>query len=106
MLLSSKGTNTKDRILKNIIDNNNLYLFNRKSQIHIDSSSATYSVIDFTFCDTSIFPRVSCRSNHFPIVINSLHLQEDDLPWRRSNKVNWEEFQSVCLKHLVQNNNS
>ena len=73
-----RSTNQKGKTLENIINNNNLYLFNKKSQIHFDSSSATYSAIDLTLCDTLIFLyftwRVyddTCGSNHFPIVLES-----------------------------------
>ena len=38
-------------------------LFNPKSQTHIDPSSDTYSTVDFTFCDTSVFRNFS-RSVH------------------------------------------
>ena len=83
----------------------------KKSPTHLDSSSATYSAIDLTLCDTSLFLdftwRVyedSCGSDHFPIVLLSLHPQDDDLPRWRLNKANWEEFRSQCQKHLIVNN--
>ena len=75
------------RTLENIMNNNNLFLFNKKSQTLIDPSSATYSAIDLTLCDTSIFldftQRVyddTCMSDHFSIVLESLHPQDDDHP--------------------------
>ena len=40
----------------------------------------------------------------FPIVPESLHPQDDDLPRWRLNKANWKEFQSLCQKHLIENN--
>ena len=83
----------------------------KKSPTHLDPSSATYSAIDLTLCDTSLFLdftwRVyddTCGSDHFPIVLESLHPQDDDLPWWRLNKANWEEFRSQCQKHLIVNN--
>ena len=92
-----RSTNQKSETLENIINNNNLCLFNKKSQTHIDSSSATYSAIDLTLCDTSIFLdftwRVydnTCRSNHFPIVLESLHPQDDNFLQWRLNKANWK----------------
>ena len=95
----------------NIISNNNLCLFNKKSPTHLDPSSATYSAIDLTLYNTSLFLdftwRVyddTCRNNHFPIVLESLHPQGDDLPQWRLNKANWEEFGSQCQKHLIINN--
>ena len=107
------STNQNSKTLENIIndDNNNLCFFNKKSQTHIDPSSATYSAIDLTLCDTSIFLdftwRVyddTCRSDHFPIILESLHSQDDDLPRWRLNKANWKEFRSLCQKHLTENN--
>ena len=106
-----RSTNHKGQTLENIINNNNLCLFNKKSPTHLDLSSATYSVIDLTLCDSSLFPdftwRVyddTCGSNHFPIVLKSLHPQDDDLPRWKLNKANWEEFRSQCQKHLIVNN--
>ena len=106
-----RSTNHKGQTLENIINSNNLCLFNKKSPTHLDPSSATYSAIDLTLCDTSLFLdftwRVyedTCGSNHFPVVFESLHPQDDDLPRWRLNKVNWEEFHSQCQKHLIVNN--
>ena len=106
-----RSTNHKGKTLENIINNDNLCLFNKKSPTHLDPSSATYSAIDLTLCDTSLFLdftwRVyddTCGSNHFPIVLESLHPQDDDLRRWRLNKANWEEFCSQCQKHLIVNN--
>ena len=75
------------------------------------TSSPTYSAIDLTLCDTSLFLdftwRVyddTCGGNHFPIVLDSLHPQDDELPRWRLNKANWEEFRLQCQKHLIVNN--
>ena len=106
------STNHKGKTLENIINNNNLCLFNKKSPTHLDPSSATYSAIDLTLCDTSLFLdftwRVydnTCGSDHFSIVLESFHPQDDnDLSRWRLNKTNWEEFRSQCQKHLIVNN--
>ena len=105
-----RSTNHKGQTLKNI-NNNNLCLFNKKSPTHLDPSSATYSAIDLILCDTSLFLDFTwtvyddtCGSDHFPIVLESLYPQNDDLPQWRLNKVNWEEFRSQCQKHLIVNN--
>ena len=97
--------------LSNIINNNNLCLFNKKTPTHLDPSSATCSAIDLTLCDTLLFLdftwRVydnTCRSDYFLIVLESFHLQDDDLSRWRLNKANWEEFRSQCQKHLIVNN--
>ena len=106
-----RSTNHKCQTLENINNNNNLCLFNKKSPTHLDPSSATYSAIDLTHCDTSLFLdftwRVyddTCGSDHFPIVLESLHPQDDDLPRWRLNKANWEEFRSQCQKYFIVNN--
>ena len=106
-----RSTNHKGQTLKNIINNNDLCLFNKKSPTHLDPSSATYSAIDLTLCNTSLFLdftwRVydnTCGSDHFPIVLKSLHPQDNNLPRWRLNKANWEEFHSQCQKHLIVNN--
>ena len=106
-----RNTNHKGKTLENIINNNNLCLFNEKSPTHLNPSSATYSAIDLTLCDTSLFLDFTwmvydntCGSNHIPIVLESLHPWDDDLPRWRLNKANWEEFCSQCQKHLIINN--
>ena len=106
-----KSTNHKGKTLENIINNDNLSLFNKKSPTHLDPSAATYSAINLTLCNTSLFLdftwRVyddTCRSDHFPFVLEGLHPQDDDLPRRRLNKANWEEFRSQCQKQLIVNN--
>ena len=68
-----KTTNQpKKQNTENIISNNNLCLFNSKSQTHLDPSSATYAALDLTLSDPSIFLDFSrnvygdtCRSDHF-----------------------------------------
>ena len=106
-----RSTNHKGQSHENIINYNNLCLFFKKSPTHLDPSSATYSAIDLTLCDTSLFLDFTwrmyndtCGSNHFPIVLESLHPQDDDLPRWRLNKANWEEFCSQCQKYLIVNN--
>ena len=106
-----RSTNHKGQTLENIINNYNLRLFNKKSPTHLDPSSATNSAIDLTLCDISLFLdftwRVyenTCGSDYFPIVLESLHPQDDDLLRWRLNKANWEEFRSQCQKHLIVNN--
>ena len=82
----------------------------KQSPTHLDPSSATYSAIDLTLCDTSLFLDFTwklyddtCGSDHFPNVLVSLHPQDDHLPRWRLNKANWEEFRSQCQKHLIVN---
>ena len=106
-----RSTNHKGKTLKNIINNNNLCLFIKKSPTHLDPSSATYLAIDLTLCNSSLFLDFTwmvyddtCGSDHFPIVLESLHPQDGDLPQWRLNKANWEEFRSQCQKHLIVNN--
>ena len=84
-----RSTKHKGQTLENIINNNNLCLFTRKSPTHLDPSSATYSAIDLTLCDTSLFLDFTwtlyddtCRSNHFPIVLESFHLKTTTFPSR------------------------
>ena len=58
--------NKKDRILQRI--NKNLFLFNKKSQTHLDPSSVTYLAIYVTPSDPQIF---------------GLHLWSTQLEWQR-----------------------
>ena len=45
----------------------------------------------------------TCGSDHFPIVIESIHPQEEELPRWSLKKANWEKFKSLCSKHITQN---
>ena len=85
-----RSANQKGKTLENIINKDNLCLFNKKSQTPVNPYSASYSAIDLTLCDTSILLgftwRVyddTCGGDHFPIVLESLHHQDDNLlRWR------------------------
>ena len=110
IIWGSKNTNQKGRTLENIINKNNLCLLNTESPTHLDPSSATYSIIDLTLCDPSIYLDFSwrvyedtCGSDHFPIVIESAFPQEEDLPQWSLRRANWVEFRSLCVKYLTQN---
>ena len=107
-----KAQTTKAKLLKISLTMIISAYSSKKSPTHLDPSSATYSAIDLTLCDTPLFLdftwRVyddTCGSDHFPIVLESLHPQDDDdLPRWRLNKANWEEFHSQFQKHLIVNN--
>ena len=64
--------------LKKIISSNNICLHNEKFQTHLDPASGTFSAIDLTFSDPSIFIDYNwrvykdpCGSDHYPIIIEN-----------------------------------
>ena len=86
-----RSTNHKGKTLENIINNNNRCLF----------------IICYLLSHWFDPLRVNddtCGRDNFPIVLESLHPQDDDLPRWRLNKANWEEFRSQCQKQLIVNN--
>ena len=74
----------KGRTLENIISNNNLCFFDTKFQTYLGPSSTYTTIESVTLRFSSISPRRmyedTCKSNHFPIVIENLHLLVEGLP--------------------------
>ena len=57
----SKTTNKRGQILEKIINRNNLCLYNQNSQTHLNPSSGSFSAIDLTLSDPSIFTDYNWR---------------------------------------------
>ena len=100
-----KTTNQKSRTLKNIISNNNLCLLNTCWSIFCYLLRLRLSPLWPLNFSRRIY-KDTCGTHHFPIVIESIHLQVENLPRWKLNKACWEEFRSQCFKHLIQNNNT
>ena len=107
-ILRCKATTPKDITLENVISNDNLSLFNTETQVHLKPFTATYSAIDLTLCDPSIFLDFSWRvyedtrrCEHFPIMVECVHPHEEDFPLWKLNKSNWEEFRSLFFKYFI-----
>ena len=77
-----------------------IYSFITKSPTYICPFSGSYSVIDLSLCDPSVFMDISWKvlmdtygGDHFPIRLQNSE-QSDETPKRWNlSKANWEEFQ-------------
>ena len=74
-----RDTDQKGRLLEDTINRNNLLLYNNKSYTYLHPGTGTYSAIDLTLADASIFWDYSwkvhdekCVSDHFPIIFREL----------------------------------
>ena len=73
-----RDTDQKGRIIEDVINRNNLLLYNNKSYTYLHPGTGTYSAIDLTLADASIFLDYSwkvhddtCGSDHFPIILEN-----------------------------------
>ena len=76
IIWGSKTTNKRPDPRKKIINSNNLYLHNQNSQTHHDPSSDSFSAIDLTLSDSSIFTDYNWRvyedpCDHYPIIMEN-----------------------------------
>ena len=100
-----RDTDQKGRITEDIINRNNLLLYNNKSYTYLHPGTGTYSAIDLTLADASIFLDYSwkvhddtCGSDHFQIILeNSGPELDDKIPRRRAK---WDEFKNSCILKL------
>ena len=92
-------TDGKGRMVERIIDRKSLCLFNRKEATYHHPASGSFSSIDLTMSDASIFAdfewRVHhdlCGSDHYPIILQTHQKASDtDRPPRWNiSKADWE----------------
>ena len=108
IIWGSKDTNQRGRKIEKIINNNNLYLLNNKTQTYLSPASGTYSAIDLTICDPTTALDYNWRvqeephgSDHFPIILEHLNTKpEDKTPGWNLHKADWEKFKKSCLTKL------
>lgn len=121
----SKNINQKGKDLEKLILKHNLCIFNTHTPTYMCPYSGKYSAIDLTLSDPSIFMDFSwstfddtCRSDHFPIILESLILEKQSSitinnqqpnyvgktnPARWSlKKANWEGFKKKCKQLLIE----
>ena len=80
-----RDTGQKGRIIEDVINRNNLLLYNNKSYTYLHPGTGIYSAIDLTLADASIFLDYSwkvhddtCGSDHFPIILENSGPELDD----------------------------
>ena len=103
-----RDTDQKGRIIEDVINRNNLLLYNNKSYTYLHPGTGTYSAIDLTLADASIFLDYSwkvhndtCGSDHFPIILeNSGPELDDKIPRWNLRRAKWDEFKNSCIFKL------
>ena len=107
-------TNQKGKLVEATINRNNLCLYNNnKSYTYLHPASGSYSSIDLTLSDPSIFLDYSwkvhddtCGSDHFPIILeNSGPNLDSKLPRWNLKKAKWDDFKRLCSFQLISENN-
>ena len=85
IIWGSKTTNKRGQILEKIINSNNLCLLNQNSQTHLNPSSGSFSAIDLTLSNPSIFTDYNCRvykdpcsSDHYPIILENSTIKNSE----------------------------
>ena len=109
-----RDTDQKGRIIEDVINRNNLLLYNNKSYTYLHPGSGTYSAIDLTLADASIFLDYSwkvhddtCGSDHFPIILeNSGPELDDKIPRWNLRRAKWDEFKNSCILKLKSDANN
>ncbi|OOZ11790.1 hypothetical protein BOW27_11975 [Solemya velum gill symbiont] len=105
----SASNNPLGDLMKNFLTNNNLCLFNDKSSTFLHSRHATFSSIDLSIPDPSLFLDFERSvendlhgSDHFPLSLKNTEPEHTHHPpkWKMS-KVNWTKFESLCLAKLT-----
>ena len=108
-----RDTDQKGRII-DVINRNNLLLYNDKSYTYLHPGTGTYSAIDLTISDASIFLDYSwkvhddtCGSYQFPIILENSGPELDDkiLRWNL-RRAKWDEFKKSCILKLKSNANN
>ena len=103
-----RDTDQKGRIIEDVINRNDLLLYNNKAYTYLHPGTGTYSAIDLTLADASIFLDYSwkvhddtCGSDHFPIILeNSGPKLDDKIPRWNLRRAKWDEFKNSCILKL------
>ena len=103
-----RNTDQKGKLIEDFINKNNLLLYNNKSYTYLHPGTGTFSAIDLTLCDPSVYLDFSwkvhddsCGSDHFPVILENLGPQLDDkIPRWNLKRANWDEFKNSCIIKL------
>ena len=100
-----RDTDRKGRIIEDVMNRNNLLLYNSKSFTYLHPGTGTYTAIDLV---ASIFLDYSwkvhddtCGSDHFPIILeNSGPKLDDKIPRWNLRRAKWDELKNSCILKL------
>jgi len=107
-------TDRKGSSLEKVIHDNSLCLYNDGKSTYLHPASGTYSAIDLSLCDPSIYLDYSwsvhddtCGSDHFPVILE--HSGPDitsKVPRWNLNKADWGTFRMLCEERLTPDDNN
>jgi ribonuclease HI len=109
-LWGSPQSNNRGNLIEDFIDSNHLCLYNDGSSTFLHSGHGTYSAIDLSLSDPSLFLDFHWEvledthgSDHFPILLKSLQISSQSNPsmWK-FNKADWETFSKLCLQQITE----
>ena len=104
-----QNTNKRGKIIEEFLDQNQLCCYNDGTNTYLHSATGTYSAIDLTICDPSIFMdyhwsvyEETCGSDHFPIILeNQNPVRDSKTPRWNLQKADWQGFRDACLTELT-----
>ena len=108
-LWGSTDTTIKGRILEDFISSNDLCLFNDGSNTYLHPGYGTYTAIDLTICDPSLYLDFTWEvtedlsgSDHFPIFLKSIDqsVPEGSPRWK-FRKADWSKFSELCSEVII-----
>jgi hypothetical protein len=105
-LWGSKTTTDKGKTREDFISQEGLCIFNDGTDTYLHPGNGSYSAIDLTFADPSLLLDFSwkvhddlCGSDHFPIILESLHSTVGERP-TRYDKADWSLYEQMCRTKL------
>ena len=105
----SKKTDEKDKVIESLLNQHQLCMYNNKSNTYLHPATGTYSAIDLSICDPSLFLDYNwkvhddtCGSDHFLILLeNTTDELNKRTPSWNLGKANWDGFKTSCLAQLT-----
>ena len=108
-LWGSNNMNDKGKKVEDFISQEGLCIFNDESNTYLHPGNGSYSAIDLTIADPSLYTYFSwsvhddlCGSDHFPIILENIHpLNKGEKPTRyKFDKANWPLYEILCREQL------
>ena len=102
-------TDKKGKVIESLLNQHQLCMYNNKSNTYLHPATGTYSAIDLSICDPSLFLDYNwkihddtCGSDHFPILLeNTTDELSKRTPSWNLGKANWDGFRTSCLAQVT-----
>ena len=104
-----KKTDKKVKVIESLLNQHQLCMYIKKSNTYLHPATGTYSAIDLSICDPSLFLDYNwqvhddtCGSDYLPILLEDRtdELSERTPSWNLG-KSNWDGFKTLCLGRLT-----